>query len=119
MERIVEKGLLFDFYGELLTEHQKNIYEDAVLNDMSLTELSEEYQISRQAAHDIIKRCDKILNEYESKLCLVQRFLKLKKTSDMINENIDDALKSSSVDEIHAHLLTLKRLNEEIRDEIE
>ena len=41
MEKIVEQGLLYDFYGELLTEHQKNIYEDAVYNDMSLAEIAE------------------------------------------------------------------------------
>ncbi len=36
MEKIVEQGLLYDFYGELLTDHQRHIYEDVVFNDMSL-----------------------------------------------------------------------------------
>ena len=39
MEKIVEQGMLYDFYGELLTEHQRKIYEDVVLNDMSLSEI--------------------------------------------------------------------------------
>ena len=78
MEKIVERGILYDFYGSLLTEHQQSIYEDAVLNDMSLSELAEEYGISRQGIHDLIKRCDKILQEYEDKLHLVDKFEKIK-----------------------------------------
>ena len=67
MEKIVEQGLLYDFYGELLTEHQRHIYEDVVMNDMSLSEIAQEAGISRQGVHDLIKRCDKTLEEYESK----------------------------------------------------
>ncbi len=78
MEKIFEQALLYDFYGELLTEHQRSIYEDAVFNDMSLSEIAEEQGISRQGVHDLIKRCDKILQEYESKLHLVERFEKAK-----------------------------------------
>lgn len=67
MDKIYEQTMLFDFYGELLTEHQKSIYADAVYNDMSLGEIAEERGISRQGVHDLIKRCDRILQEYESK----------------------------------------------------
>lgn len=74
MEKIFEQNLLYDFYGELLTQHQQNIYEDAVYNDMSLSEIAQEQGISRQGVHDLIKRCDKILQDYESKLHLVERF---------------------------------------------
>ena len=74
MERIFEQALLYDFYGELLTPHQRNIYEAAVYNDMSLSEIAEEQGISRQGVHDLIKRCDKSLQDYESKLHLVERF---------------------------------------------
>ena len=49
MERIVEQNLLYDFYGELLTEHQRLIYEKAVYEDLSLKELSEEYGIVEMA----------------------------------------------------------------------
>ncbi len=78
MEKIFEQALLYDFYGELLTEHQQNIYEDAVFNDMSLSEIAEVQGISRQGVHDLIKRCDKALQDYESKLHLVERFEKAK-----------------------------------------
>lgn len=75
MEKIVEQSLLYDFYGELLTEHQRQVYEDAVFNDMSMTEIASEHGISRQGVHDMLKRCNHILEGYEAKLHLVERFL--------------------------------------------
>lgn len=74
MKDIVERTLLYDFYGELLNEHQKHIYEEYVLNDLSLSEIAEENGISRQGVHDMIKRCDKTFETYESKLHLVEKF---------------------------------------------
>ena len=85
MEKIVEQGLLYDFYGELLTDHQKTIYEDVVFNDLSLSEIAREQGISRQGVHDMIKRCDKILNGYEEKLGLVEKFIKTKKMVEEIH----------------------------------
>ena len=75
MEKIVRQSLLYDFYGELLTEHQKAIYEDVVNNDMSYSEIARMNQISRQGVYDMIKRCDKILEEYEDKLQLVDKLI--------------------------------------------
>ena len=85
MEKIVEQGLLYDFYGELLTDHQKAIYEDVVVSDMSLSEIAREQGISRQGVHDMIKRCDRILNGYEEKLGLMEKFLKTKKMVEEIH----------------------------------
>ena len=65
MEKIVEQALLYDFYGELLTDHQKQVYEDVVFNDLSLSEVAEDRGISRQGVHDMIKRCNRILQDYE------------------------------------------------------
>ena len=86
MEKIVEQGLLYDFYGELLTEHQRHIYEGVVFNDMSLSEIAEEEGISRQGVHDLVKRCNKILAGYEEKLKLVQKFNQTKKMVEEIKE---------------------------------
>ena len=72
----MEQTLLYDFYGELLTEHQKQIYEDVVFGDLSLSEAAEEHGISRQGVHDLIRRCDRALREYEEKLGLVEKFEK-------------------------------------------
>ncbi len=74
MEHIAYQNLLYDFYGELLTDHQKRIYESAVFEDLSLKELSEEYGITRQGVHDLIRRCDKTLEGYESKLHMIEKF---------------------------------------------
>ena len=80
MEKIVEQGLLYDFYGELLTEHQRQIYESCVFDNLSLGEIAQDFGISRQGVHDLIKRCDKTLQGYEEKLHLLQKFLSVKET---------------------------------------
>ena len=90
MDDLERKNLLYDFYGELLTDHQKLIYEDAVYNDCSLSELAEEYKISRQGVHDLLKRCDKILEDYEEKLHLVARFKTLRRIASDIEKKTDD-----------------------------
>lgn len=90
MEKILKQSLLYDFYGELLNDHQKNIYEDFVLNDLSLSEIAEQHGISRQGVHDIIKRCDKALDEYEKKLHLVEKFIEVKKLKEQLKEDIEN-----------------------------
>ncbi len=86
MEKIVEQGLLYDFYGELLTGHQQEIYESVVYENLSLGEIAEAEGISRQAVHDIVKRCDKTLLGYEEKLRLVAKFASIKEKISQINE---------------------------------
>ena len=78
MNGLLEQALLYDFYGELLTDHQKEIYEQFVLEDLSLSEIAEAAGISRQGVHDLVKRCNKILEGYEAKLHLVEKFLSVK-----------------------------------------
>ena len=79
MEAFVKQSLLYDFYGELLTDHQKKLFEAYVLEDLSLGEIAAETGISRQGVHDIIKRCNALLEAYEEKLKLVEKFMKVKK----------------------------------------
>ncbi len=90
MDDIVRKNMLYDFYGELLTDHQKTIYEDAIYQDYSLSELADQYNISRQGVHDLLRRCDRILEGYEDKLHLVERFLVLKEKATMIEKMTND-----------------------------
>lgn len=84
MEKIVWQGLLYDFYGELLTEHQRRIYEDVVVHDLSLSEIAEEQGITRQGIHDLVRRCDRILEGYEGKLHLVEKFQETRKLAQEI-----------------------------------
>ena len=88
MDKILEQTLLYDFYGELLTDHQKQIYEDVVLNDYSFSEVAEEKGISRQGVHELIKRCNKILQEYESKLHLVEKFVTIKEQIEEMEKSL-------------------------------
>ena len=105
MEKFVEQTLLYDFYGELLTEHQRSVYEDVVLNDYSCTEVAQERGISRQGVHDLIRRCDRILEDYEEKLHLVEKFLKIREKV----EEIQDAAEEPS---------RVKALSREILEEL-
>jgi len=77
-----------DYYKELLTEKQKYIMELYFNEDLSLAEISEITSTSRQAIFDIIKRCTKLLTEYESKLKLVERSNEVKKSKKIIIEKI-------------------------------
>ena len=86
MEKFVEQTLLYDFYGELPTERQQQVYESVVLEDYSLSEVAENLGISRQGVHDMIKRCNHTLEEYESRLHLVEKFLCIRKQVQKIKE---------------------------------
>ena len=109
MESIVEKTLLYDFYGALLTEHQRTLYADVTFNDMSLSEAAEVYGISRQGVHDLLKRCDAALRDYEEKLKLIAQYENEKKlTSEM------RALLSSEEPDKDGLLSLLEKLEHEI-----
>ena len=86
VEKFVERTLLYDFYGELLTKRQQQIYESVVLEDYSLSEVAEELNISRQGVHDMIRRCDKALEGYEEKLHLVEKFVNIRGQVQKIHE---------------------------------
>jgi hypothetical protein len=90
MDKILEQALLYDFYGELLTEHQKEIYEQFVLDDLSLSEIAESEGISRQGVHDLVRRCQKALEGYEAKLHLVEKFLAVKEKVAQIDKVLEE-----------------------------
>ncbi len=97
MEEKVEQAYLYDFYGELLNERQRKIYEDYVFGDLSLSEIAQEEGISRQGVHDMVRRCMKILVGYEEKLKLVQKFLAAKKSVERIHRLAGEFRKSLDI----------------------
>ncbi len=117
MERIVERGLLYDFYGELLTKHQRQIYENIVNDDLSLGEIAEELGVSRQAVHDIVKRCDKTLQGYEEKLRLIARFQSIKAKIEKINR-LSQEYGQGGQQEKSSYSVRIKELSEEILQEL-
>ncbi|MCI9462989.1 MAG: DNA-binding protein [Lachnospiraceae bacterium] len=117
MEKIVEQGLLYDFYGELLTQHQRKIYEGVVYENLSLSEIAAEAGISRQGVHDIIKRCDKALLAYEEKLQLVARFVKIKermKEMDALTQEYEQ----NELQDKAAYCRKLRQLSVDILEEL-
>ena len=91
LDEIVEQSILYDFYGELLSDHKKQIFEDYVLNDLSLSEIASEQGISRQGVYDIVKRCTVELKDYERRLSLVKKFRSIKSKVEEIKELVSEA----------------------------
>jgi predicted DNA-binding protein YlxM (UPF0122 family) len=116
VNKILEQALLFDFYGELLTEHQKEIYEQFVLEDLSLSEIAQGEGISRQGVHDLVRRCQKILEGYEDKLHLVDKFLSVKKKVREINEALDSYEKQDT--DIGGMIEEIRRISDTIIEEL-
>ncbi len=75
MEKLAWMNLLYDFYGQLLTQRQQKFVELYYAHDLSLGEIAEQFGISRQAVHDVLKRAEHILTRYEEKLGLVAKFM--------------------------------------------
>lgn len=74
MDPRVRTGLLYDFYGPLLTERQQRFIELYFGEDLSLGEIAAEFQVSRQAVHDILRRSEAALEAFEAKLGLLKEY---------------------------------------------
>lgn len=96
MSKDLKIPLLLDFYGELLTEKQKNTIELYYNNDLSLGEISEHLDITRQGVRDSIKRGEKILYDMEDKLRLVSRFEKVNEKLEVIENSIKEIEKNNN-----------------------
>jgi hypothetical protein len=114
MEEKLKQAYLYDFYGELLNTRQRQIYEDFVLNDLSLSEIAEEEGISRQGVHDMVKRCTHALEGYEEKLHLIEKFLQIK---GQISE-IQQLAKQFATEEDEDVLTIISQISGEILEEL-
>lgn len=114
MDDILKQTYLYDFYGELLTKHQKEIYEQVILEDYSLSEVAKELGKSRQSVHDLIKRSNKTLEEYEAKLHLVEKFMSVKDKVQKINNLLETYQQQEEAELIQK----VKKLSSEIIEEL-
>ena len=73
MESRIYYGILYDFYGELLTQKQRSYFEDYYFQNLTLSELSENYEVSRNAIHKQLKEVTEKLDYYESILKLKEK----------------------------------------------
>lgn len=112
MEKRFETSLLFDFYSELLTEKQRDIMDLYFNDDLSLSEIAEIKNTSRQAIHDTIKKCERVLLVYEEKLNLLSENHKLKETLedvllklDNLQINIKDEKMNQLIDDIKTQII--------------
>lgn len=76
LNTLITRDLLYDFYGDLLTEHQKHIFEEVCFNDCSVSEVAREAGVSRQSISDLVRRTTDQLYSYEEKLGLAEKFRK-------------------------------------------
>lgn len=103
--------MLLDCYGDLLTEHQKNVMELYYCEDLSLSEIGEPMGITRQAVRSIIKRTEGILENYEENLGFAQRLSKMRecfgKIAEVAENCSDTAAKTAVLSEVQNGLSLL------------
>lgn len=90
MEAIVKNGLLYDFYGGLLTDKQRRIMSLYYNEDWNMSEIADSEQVSRQAVHDLIRRSDHVLEGYEEKLGLLKRFMEQRELLQSIKQDLHE-----------------------------
>lgn len=111
IQETFELSILYDFYGELLTDKNKEVFTQYIFNDLSLSEISEQMGITRQGIHDIIKRSSKKLYEYEDSLHLVDKFKTIEKKVNRIKELIEE-LKIIETKNESSSIEILKEMND-------
>ena len=97
-----------------MTDHQKQIYSDHIINDLSYTEIGLNEGISRQAVFDLIKRCDSILKEYEEKLKLVEKFLETNDRISRIHDLSEELMKSTDDKELRKKISEIEKISKDI-----
>ena len=83
-------ALLYDFYGDMLTDRQKEFYDLYYNEDLSLAEIAENYNITRQGVRDVIVRAEGILEELEEKTGIIRRFKKMPGQLEEIEKRTDE-----------------------------
>ncbi|MGM9607717.1 MAG: YlxM family DNA-binding protein [Oscillospiraceae bacterium] len=108
--------MLYDFYGELLTDRQKEFFDLYYNEDLSLAEIAENYGISRQGVRDVIVRAEGIMTEMEDKTGIIKRFHLMQKQLSSASENLDKIISINSDKYFDRELDSLAR---EVKETIE
>lgn len=108
LEKTTRMNYLYDFYQSLLTPKQRSYMALYYLEDNSLGEIAEEYNISRQAVYDNIKRTEQMLEQYEEKLLLFQKF---QERQELINQLKGKLLTNPSKEELLTFIESLEKLD--------
>ena len=98
----LEMTLLFDYYGELLTERQKMCFDLRHNQDLSLAEIAEELQVSRQGVHDNLTRAEALLVRMEEKTGCVRRDMQCRQAALQIRSAAQPLLEHNSAEVAHA-----------------
>ena len=106
--------MLYDFYGELLTDKQKDAFEKHYLEDLSFYEIGNEQGTTRQAVMDTVKRSEKLLMRYEHKLHLVDKFIARKEKIEQIQNKLNELIDDNS--ESYEKICLIKKMLAEILD---
>lgn len=109
MEKKVQISILCQIYGKLLTEKQLEILTDYYNNDLSLTEIAENNQITRQAVNDIIKKGENKLFELEEKLSFMEKTMKQEKVLQEVFNDISKLEETSSDKKIEKILEDIRK----------
>ena len=109
MEKNVEISILCQLYGKLLSEKQLEFIDDYYNNDLSLSEIAENYGITRQAVRDMLKKGEKKLFEYEEKLLFMKRMLNQEKKIEEILLELTKIQKDYTDNEVASILENVKK----------
>ena len=108
-------AMLFDFYGDLLTDRQREFYDLYYNEDLSLGEIAENYGISRQGVRDVIVRAEAAMRGVEDKTHLIRRFCQSQEELHRIQESLD-ALRAMNDSKFND--LTMERLLDRIQESV-
>lgn len=107
LDEILRLNKLYDYYGNLLSDNQKNCFQLYYLFDYSLNEIASELNISKQGVSDNIKRASRNLENYEDNLKLVERFEKTYRHIHSMKEKLNLLIEQNNSEEIDEKLKEL------------
>ena len=118
IDDVIQTSLLYDFYGSLLTDRQREVMELYYGENLSLSEIAAEFSISRQGVHDALKNAGRALHEYEQKLGMVDKFQQSREAIGDIDERIEDVQKQEALvpAEVTAELQKIKDIIDKLEE---